>query len=409
MSESVIRAQAQPGSGREHHWDFIRASLMLLGIPLHAACIYVPDIQWSVRSPDTSEAVSWLWSALQTFRMPVFFVMAGYFAAMILARRESGEWLKGRIERLIYPLVFGSLLLNPFQLLAQSYSRAFESGESFTLGAALTDSMYLGPHWLKHLWFLMVLIELTVLHYLLRNHLNKDFWDRLNALVAKAPGVVIVTYMLLVIATVLGSGLMSQKLDVLVKDGVVGLFMVHNLIANFLYYMLGMSLLHCPAVRQIFIRRCPWVAVAACLGMIAYILILPYRPSNSWKIAITIVRCLTALFMAQVLISVSYSYVKSAGKITQTLIDSSLMIYLFHVPIICVLGIGFFYVQLHPVIEYVLIVVLTSVLSFGAYVVTSKLPRLFYLFNGRMPTITPAFNVYGQLRDLLGTRRPRHA
>ena len=65
---------------REHDWDMLRALLMVLGIPYHASMAYNANVLWDIHSPDTSAALTFLSGFLVTFRMPAFFIVAGYFA-----------------------------------------------------------------------------------------------------------------------------------------------------------------------------------------------------------------------------------------------------------------------------------------------------------------------------------------
>ncbi len=103
-------------TAREHHWDSLRAFLMLLGIPYHAAMVYHSRILWDVQSPDKSELLTFVSGVLVSFRMPAFFIVAGYFAAMMLEKRPAAEWLQGRLIRLGIPFLTGLVLLAPLQV-----------------------------------------------------------------------------------------------------------------------------------------------------------------------------------------------------------------------------------------------------------------------------------------------------
>ena len=74
---------------REHFWDTLRAVLMLLGIPYHVALSYMLGRQWIVKSGEGVTGFIELARFISLFRMPAFYLTAGYFAAMLLARRVS--------------------------------------------------------------------------------------------------------------------------------------------------------------------------------------------------------------------------------------------------------------------------------------------------------------------------------
>ena len=70
---------------REHYLDTCRAVLMLLGIPYHAALVYDPEMVWLIYTQDNVSFLGFLAELLHSFRMPVFFLIAGYYYVMKLA------------------------------------------------------------------------------------------------------------------------------------------------------------------------------------------------------------------------------------------------------------------------------------------------------------------------------------
>src|SRR5262249_49112188 len=76
----------QPDASRYHALDALRAAMMFLGIYLHAAAAYSPHGDWHVKPPQVTTALDYTIAWIHVFRMPVFYVMAGFFAALLLAR-----------------------------------------------------------------------------------------------------------------------------------------------------------------------------------------------------------------------------------------------------------------------------------------------------------------------------------
>lgn len=77
---------------RLHALDGLRGTMMLLGLVFHGACSYVTtDITkvWPYHDAAQSPLADILMSYLHAFRMPIFFVLAGFFAAMMLAKRAA--------------------------------------------------------------------------------------------------------------------------------------------------------------------------------------------------------------------------------------------------------------------------------------------------------------------------------
>jgi hypothetical protein len=100
-----------PTSTRRSDLDALRAVAMLLGIVLHAALTFTSF--WIVTDRRQEPAFGILFSALHGFRMPVFFVMSGYFSAMLLRRRGRAALVKHRFSRVFLPLLLGMVTIVP--------------------------------------------------------------------------------------------------------------------------------------------------------------------------------------------------------------------------------------------------------------------------------------------------------
>ncbi|MBB48739.1 MAG: hypothetical protein CMJ33_09440 [Phycisphaerae bacterium] len=149
---------------RYHGMDFIRAVMMLLGVVLHTALVFEQqDGFWIYQDPDTSPFAGLVALLIHIFRMPVFFVMAGFFGAMLFVRRGAAVFGGHRFERIVIPLVIGWFLLYPLLMWSLSFALTHEMqpGDDHSIvGALATMSWSLdfqdpGP---MHLWFLYYLV-----------------------------------------------------------------------------------------------------------------------------------------------------------------------------------------------------------------------------------------------------------
>ena len=109
-------------TSRYHGLDFVRALMMSLGVVLHTALVFMPE-GWIYMDPDS---VAWspliVWT-IHIFRMSAFFVMAGFFGAMLHARRGTATFLGHRFDRIVVPLVIGWFVLSPLMSLSLSFAR----------------------------------------------------------------------------------------------------------------------------------------------------------------------------------------------------------------------------------------------------------------------------------------------
>ncbi len=97
---------------RRHDLDSLRAVAMLLGIVLHAALSFAP-IPWTVMDAQQSDFFYVLFSAIHGFRMPLFFLLSGFFTAMLWRKRGLGGLIKQRLKRILLPLFVGCLTIVP--------------------------------------------------------------------------------------------------------------------------------------------------------------------------------------------------------------------------------------------------------------------------------------------------------
>lgn len=101
--------------GRFHGLDAARATALLLGVVLHACPVYEPaDLPQALRSgsPDALPFVIG-YHYIHTFRLPVFFVLAGFFGRMLLAKRGVRGFLRNRARSIAIPFAFGCVTLAP--------------------------------------------------------------------------------------------------------------------------------------------------------------------------------------------------------------------------------------------------------------------------------------------------------
>src|SRR4051794_4492461 len=97
---------------RRSDLDALRAGAMLLGIVLHASLSFFPSY-WMVTDRLQNDSFGVVFSAIHGFRMPLFFVMSGYFSAMLLHRRGRGALIKHRFHRVFLPLLAGIFTIVP--------------------------------------------------------------------------------------------------------------------------------------------------------------------------------------------------------------------------------------------------------------------------------------------------------
>jgi peptidoglycan/LPS O-acetylase OafA/YrhL len=150
---------------RYHSLDGLRAVMMLLGIVLHVISAYsnAPGVWW-YKDNVTHPLADLTLVFLHTFRLPVFFVMAGFFGALLYTRRGWTGLAKNRAKRILLPLLVFLVVLYPILKAGWFYGTIWSKPGA----AAATLSFIMENRYWKaiepgHLWFLEYLLIAYVL------------------------------------------------------------------------------------------------------------------------------------------------------------------------------------------------------------------------------------------------------
>jgi surface polysaccharide O-acyltransferase-like enzyme len=158
-----------PDLKRYYAFDSLRASMMLLGVVIHSAMSYSSsnDMSWPLRAKDTNIVFFLLVDFLHAFRMPVFFLIAGFFGSFLFFNKGPEQMLKNRFKRIFLPFLAFLVVLYPCMIYAFKYCKAAFNGEIPISLAELFSSFWnFIPLKLFHLWFLHYLFIISVLVYL---------------------------------------------------------------------------------------------------------------------------------------------------------------------------------------------------------------------------------------------------
>ena len=101
--------------------DALRSFAMLLGVALHAALSFAL-FPWPVRDTERSDMLLLLIVAVHGFRMPLFFLLSGYFTMLVFNRRGLASLLEQRFMRIFLPLVIATLTIVPLDKALEGYA-----------------------------------------------------------------------------------------------------------------------------------------------------------------------------------------------------------------------------------------------------------------------------------------------
>lgn len=127
---------------RYHHMDFLRGALMIVGVLYHTARVAMPGDGWYISTTENSNVYGWLVIFLGSFRMQTFFLISGFFAALLIDRLGSKSYLSKRLGRIAIPLITCGVTV---QLLVRK-------------DMAWSLHFWINGEWVGHLWFLVHLL-----------------------------------------------------------------------------------------------------------------------------------------------------------------------------------------------------------------------------------------------------------
>lgn len=156
---------------RYHALDATRAFALLLGVVFHAAWSFTGTVTGApIADASGGPLFHWFFYTSHTFRMQLFFLIAGFFAHLVCHRRGFGDFVRNRLLRVGVPLLVGWFILFPL-VVAAFVAGGNVSGRNLTelplsevfallyqKGLMFVPRSAGGMLGLAHLWFLYYLI-----------------------------------------------------------------------------------------------------------------------------------------------------------------------------------------------------------------------------------------------------------
>ncbi|QJU58192.1 acyltransferase family protein [Sphingomonas sp. AP4-R1] len=353
---------------------------MMLGLPYHVALLYQPG-GWIVAVGKQSAALGWLASVIHQFRMPAFFIVAGYFAAMLLQRRTPGRWWRSRIVRLGVPFLSSILLLVPaMNIFAELSGRPLQAA----IREWKHQSAISGGYWVRHLWFLIVLVYLSTLIAgltALRPSLAAwRFSERLDTALALA-----MPFVLVGVAGLIGAyeavAMEGFHRAGWTTDLLQDSLRLNELIVFAPYFLVGFLLQRSHRLLDAF-GRFSWPVAAVAAATVAYGV--GWSPHGDDMVT-SFIGGVAALTASQVTIACARTWFDRPSRTIDRLVAGSFVLYLFHMPVL----IGLFTlakpVAISPAIDFSLILIATMAICWALCLAIERSAILSFLFTGTFP------------------------
>lgn len=366
---------AEPKSARLYHLDALRSFAILYGLLVHTATL----------------GVSWPLTLISDvsgyFRMGTFFLVSGFFTALVLSRLRTRLFLQRRAIALIVPLLCGVILLNPLTnwLIWCWHNPPLGLVDYLSRAADGTLPRGRGPMvWHLHLWFLISLsfYALTAPVVMTLSHRAPGALrvvpDRLSAL----PGWLCVT---VVAAGVAVTALLLRIGYELVLEPLVPAVAVW-LVRTSLYYwplfLIGMLGFHHAG----FLNRFQTISLPALiLGVAGVVLLRQTLPEggNLWEVLQILTRAFLTTAVIAALLALFQRWFSAPGFLSRQA-DAVYSIYILHFLLIYLIAHGLRILDLLPAALFWSVAGLTFLAAMALHrFVIKPVPLLSLMFNGK--------------------------
>lgn len=378
---------------RLHYMDNLRAFAMLLGVVFHAALAYSTTLH-QVWLPADSNHSGWIdvfFNFSHLFRMPLFFLVGGFFACLLYEKRGLAKLLKNRLVRVMVPfLVFLPVVT---ALIIASTVWAVENVENKTPMLVISASFWGNPDAPKpppsmmHLWFLYYL---TVFYILTALAVKLDRINLVSWILKKPLLFVVLAPLCLAPALVLSGTPYPAPEQFVPKLWACWFF-------GF-FYLLGWVFYRHGAAVELF--RPYWKAMLiAGLGLFAvFTYLVPSDPLtfeqamamavggpeiSIQKTILAVLGAYVTLYMVLVMLVIGKDFFDKRSAAVKLIADSSYWIYLIHIPVIFAIQFALMDVSWPLWAEFSISALGAFAVGFVTYLLLVRWTPIGWLLNGR--------------------------
>jgi glucan biosynthesis protein C len=162
---------------RYYSLDALRGIMMMLGIVLHASQWYMTEPPGGLPVPlDNSRSYLFdvIMHFIHSFRMPLFFVLAGFFTSLLVGKRSFKGTYVNRVQRILIPLLLAIVTILPLTMVMMvsfiasarcgTHQFLITGSQLETIAAEMNAAgMPADQPSLGHLWFLYYLLYFYLL------------------------------------------------------------------------------------------------------------------------------------------------------------------------------------------------------------------------------------------------------
>jgi peptidoglycan/LPS O-acetylase OafA/YrhL len=373
----------------------LRAGALLIGVALHATLTFLPNVQLWILRDQPSTTLAMVFFIVHIFRMPVFFLIAGFFARFLYERRGPRGFIRDRAVRIAAPFfVFFPLVGAATAACAIWAVRS--TGQQFGVAGQARPEISLSTFPLGHLWFLYVLILLyaaTLLTRAVVGLLDRDGrWragsvDRAMQLLTAGPWASWVLAAPLAAAFVLSE---SWRGWLGIEPPAFGFVPNNGALAGFGAAFAFGWLLHRQQSLFSALQRWWVVQIMTAVPLTAFCSLevgvtpsLDFTPRDTAGIVYAVCYALAVWTWTLGLTGAALRYLNAERPVIRYLADASYWIYIIHLPVLAIFQVGLYWLPVPPLIKYPLILTAAVAILLLSYELLVRHSFLGRWLNGR--------------------------
>ncbi len=368
-------------AGRTAYFDNIRIALIILVLMHHVGQAYGPTGGWwAYQEPERARILGIFFGVNRSFFMSLFFFISGYFMPGAFDKKGPAKFLVDRFKRLGIPLLVFFLAIIPvihycyfINFRPYGYIGFFEYYTNFWFGMGAKPADWTGPAWpelnFAQLWFVEHLL-IYACFYALWMFLRKGPTGRImNAPLPKAWQIIAFSLLIMII-----SALVRIPYPIDKWIGLLGFIQVAfaDVPRDLGWFIMGVL-----AYRKNWVERFPaksgyiWLGVGIGLSILysvtAWFKVFPGPLFVLWETFLCTGFCIGFMILFREKINGSNALSVEMGLCTYG-------VYLFHVPILIIFQYMFAHVPAGPLVKFICVSVIATVVTFAFTAVLRRLP-----------------------------------
>ncbi|WP_394189275.1 acyltransferase family protein [Pseudoalteromonas atlantica] len=373
---------------RLHYIDNLRSLALLLGIVFHAALAYSPFFSniWFTADPSTHRLFDYITHTLHLFRMPLFFIIAGFCSVLLIAKSSSQHFLCHRSKHILLPFI----VFLPLGFAVYYHALSFGAGIAKPIPPIFAVFKVIKEPVLStmHLWFLWNLFQFCLIHWLLKT--SRFLGNKLDALSVHP------LFMWIVLPIVLTLSLMGQSIPFPAPDKLTPQLWSYGFYGSL--YWLGVGLYKKQPLIWSYHKYLWPISVGAALSLIAYFALLPAAPTLDEVIAAAttghfaadqqhvlhvLTQVASIILLTAMVFLLGHRFLNHQSKLSRSISNASYWVYLIHVPVLIYIQMPLINTDLPVLVKFIISVFVTLLIGQISYLLLVKNTWLGALLNGR--------------------------